>query len=144
MLEYSKNYSVGRGTDHPFEVVGAGWINGPRLAAYLNQRRIPGVRAYPLKFEPKSGALAQQKVDGVGFLVTDRDRYSAARLGLELMAGIEKLHPGKIDWKTNAKLIANRAVMDLLARGAAADTILSRLHGPVSEFLAIRQKYLLY
>ena len=46
MLEYSKNYSVGRGTDAPFEQIGADFIRGPELAAYLNRRQIPGVRVY--------------------------------------------------------------------------------------------------
>ncbi|MEN6603550.1 MAG: exo-beta-N-acetylmuramidase NamZ domain-containing protein, partial [Bryobacteraceae bacterium] len=54
MLEYSRNYSVGRGTDAPFEQVGADWIKGPELAAYLNRRLLPGVRVYPTRFTPTS------------------------------------------------------------------------------------------
>lgn len=59
MLEYAKNYSVGRGTDAPFEQVGADWINGPQLAAYLNHRMVPGVRFYPTRFTPAASNLKE-------------------------------------------------------------------------------------
>ena len=54
MLEYSTNYSVGRGTDAPFEMIGADFIRGTELAAYLNQRWIPGVRFYAVRFRRPS------------------------------------------------------------------------------------------
>src|SRR5262249_16851994 len=54
LLEASPNYSVGRGTDAPFEQIGANWIRGADLAQALNARAIPGVRVYPSRFEPAS------------------------------------------------------------------------------------------
>ncbi len=50
-IEYA-NISVGRGTNQPFEQLGAPWIDGPRLAATLNARKIPGIRFYPVTFTP--------------------------------------------------------------------------------------------
>ena len=76
MLEYSKNYSVGRGTDAPFEQIGADFIGGRELAAYLNQRQIPGVRVYPTSFTPTESNFKGVRIEGVRFEI---DQSRAAR-----------------------------------------------------------------
>ncbi len=100
MLEGSVNYSVGRGTDSPFEVVGAEFIRGAELAAYLNRRAIPGLRAYPVRFKPAESHLAGKMLDGVRFVVTNRDVFDAGRFGIELAAGLQHLYPGKIAFRS--------------------------------------------
>ena len=87
MLESSTNYSVGRGTDVPFEVIGAEFIRGRALAEYLNNRQIPGLRAYPIRFRPTSGNLAGKTIEGVRFVVTSRESFDSVRLGLEVAGG---------------------------------------------------------
>ena len=77
MLEYAKNYSVGRGTDAPFEQVGAGWIEGTELAQALNEKRDPGIRVYPAQLSPASSNFSGQTIEGVRFTVTDRDALRA-------------------------------------------------------------------
>ncbi len=144
MLEYSKNYSVGRGTDAPFEAVGAVFIRGRELAAYLNARQIPGVRAYPVRFRPTSGNCAGLDVEGVRWLVTSRESLDSVRLGLELAAALQKLYPGKIAFEINRKLIGSQAALRALAAGEDARTIQQNLEGPLQEFLRTREKYLLY
>ena len=62
-IEYS-NVSVGRGTDQPFEQIGAPWIDGRALAAALNERALPGIRFYPVAFTPTSSKYAQRGVPG--------------------------------------------------------------------------------
>ncbi|HXJ40299.1 MAG TPA: exo-beta-N-acetylmuramidase NamZ domain-containing protein, partial [Bryobacteraceae bacterium] len=104
LLEYSTNYSVGRGTDAPFEAVGAEWNHGQELAARLNARDIPGLRCYPTTMHPASSHLAGKTIEGIGFVVTNRDIFSASRLGLELAASLAALYPGKIDFDANTKL----------------------------------------
>jgi uncharacterized protein YbbC (DUF1343 family)/CubicO group peptidase (beta-lactamase class C family) len=141
MLEYSLNYSVGRGTDSPFELIGADWIEGSKLADYMGLRKIPGVRFYPLRFTPASSRLAGKTVAGIGFDVTDRDVFSSSRLGLELASALGKLYPGQIDWELNRQLIGNGGVIAALARGA--DPVPASEAG-LDEFLAVRQKYLIY
>jgi uncharacterized protein YbbC (DUF1343 family) len=146
LLEYSENYSVGRGTDQPFEQVGADWIpavekNGG-LARWLNSRKIPGVQFLAVEFRPTSSHLSGKTVSGVGFTVTDRDAFSSSRLGLEVAMGLATLYPGKIAFEKNSKLIGNANVVAALAKGgnqalAAADAGLDR-------FLAVRSKYLIY
>jgi uncharacterized protein YbbC (DUF1343 family) len=144
MLEYSKNYSVGRGTESPFEHFGAPWINGRELAAYLNSREIAGVRFYPTRFQPSGATLAGETVEGVRIVVTQRDLVSSALLGLEIAAALEKLYPGKIDFALNRKLLANSAVIKALASGEDPRAILETLKEPLARFALIRRRYLFY
>ena len=83
------NLSVGRGTDTPFEQIGAPWIDGAALAAALNARALPGVRFYPVTFTPAAGAkLGGQACHGVFLIVTDRDRLRPVRVGLEIASAL--------------------------------------------------------
>jgi uncharacterized protein YbbC (DUF1343 family)/CubicO group peptidase (beta-lactamase class C family) len=75
------NVSVGRGTDTPFEQFGAPWMDGVKLAAALNARRIPGVGFYPTSFTPSAGAFKGERCSGVFVLVTDRTALRTARRG---------------------------------------------------------------
>jgi uncharacterized protein YbbC (DUF1343 family)/CubicO group peptidase (beta-lactamase class C family) len=144
MLEASKNYSVGRGTDAPFEVIGADFIQGGELAAYLNARGIPGARAYPVRFQPDSGNFAGLTVEGIRWLVTDRESLDAVRLGLEVAAALQKLYPGRISFALNRKLIGNEAALQSLAAGEDPQSIQQNAAGLLKDFLKIRDKYLLY
>ncbi len=144
MLEASKNYSVGRGTDAPFEQVGADWIRGPELAKFLNARFIPGVRFYPARFRPESSNFAGTMVDGVRFQVTDRDALDTARLGLEIAYALQKLYPGRIDFEVNRFLIGNRAVVDAMRAGKDPKLMLPEMEDSLREFVVRRSRYLLY
>ncbi|MDW8130569.1 MAG: DUF1343 domain-containing protein [Bryobacterales bacterium] len=144
MLEYSSNYSVGRGTDAPFEQIGAEWIRGRELASYLNRRFIPGVRVYPTRFQPTSSRLAGRWIEGVRFLVTDREIFDSARLGLELAAALLKLYPDKLDLEANLRLIGSRAVVTALRAGEDPRLILERERESLERFLERRQASLFY
>jgi uncharacterized protein YbbC (DUF1343 family) len=143
-LEYSKNLSVGRGTESPFEQVGAPWIRSRELAAYLNGRAIPGVRVYPVRFKPESSMLAGQVVEGVRFQITDRERFSAGSFGFELMAGLLKLFPGKIDLEINRRLLANRKLMNMLATGRDPRELDLEAETDLREFPRQTSTFLLY
>ena len=73
------NISVGRGTDTPFEQIGAPWIDGPALAAALNASALPGVRFYPVTFTPARRREARRP--GVPRRVPDRHRSRSAASG---------------------------------------------------------------
>jgi uncharacterized protein YbbC (DUF1343 family)/CubicO group peptidase (beta-lactamase class C family) len=135
MLEYTKNYSVGRGTDAPFEQIGADFIHGPELAAYLNRRRIPGVRVY---------ATRLQAVEGVRFVIVNRDDFDSARLGLEIAAALQKLYPGKMDFDIDKKLIGSAEVIRELVAGDDPRDIQQKMADSVAAFIKLREKYLLY
>ena len=131
LIESSKNYSVGRGTDAPFEQIGAEWIRGVELAEFLNARYIPGVRVYPTQ-------------SGVRFVLTDRDRFDSVRLGLEVAYALHKLYPGKIDFEQSKQLIGNRKVIDALKAGDDPRVIEQGLMNDIATFMNRRRPFLLY
>ena len=144
MVEASKNYSVGRGTDAPFEQIGADWIRGRDLAVFLNGRYIPGVRVYPTRFRPTESNFAGKFVEGVRFVITDRNAFDSVRLGLELGYAFQKLYPGRIPWDTNRYLIGNRETIADLESGMDPRTIIQNLQDSLAAFVKRREKYLLY
>jgi len=144
MFEADTNLSVGRGTDDPFEQIGAPWIDGEVLAAYLNARLVPGVRVYPTRFRPSSSNFAGTTIPGVRFTVTDREMFDSSRFGIELASALEKLFPGKIDFEKNRFLIGNRSVIESLKKGQDPSAIWMRMQTAATEFAARRKPYLLY
>jgi uncharacterized protein YbbC (DUF1343 family) len=144
MLEAATNYSVGRGTEAPFEQIGADWINGRELAKNLNCRFIPGVRVYPTRFRPSSSHFEGREIDGVRFVITNRETFDSVRLGLELAVALQKLSPGRIDFDACRWLIGNHAVIDALKRADDPQQIEISLSDALSDFLTRRQHFLLY
>jgi uncharacterized protein YbbC (DUF1343 family) len=135
LLEYSKGYSVGRGTDSPFEQIGADFMGALEFAAYLNRREIPGVRVYPARV----GTM-----EGVRFVIVNRESLDATRLGLEVAAAIQKLYPGKIDFSVNKRLIGSDDAIGRLQAGDDPRTIQQGFQDAVAAFVKIREPYLLY
>ncbi|HZS55004.1 MAG TPA: exo-beta-N-acetylmuramidase NamZ domain-containing protein [Bryobacteraceae bacterium] len=144
MLEANKSYSVGRGTDAPFEQIGAEGIDGAALAQYLNARFIPGVRVYATEFTPSGSNLAGKTVGGVRFVITDRQSFDSVRLGVEVAAALQKLYPGKIDFETCKSLIGNREVIKDLESGTDPSVIWGLAQRQATEFLQRRSRFLLY
>jgi uncharacterized protein YbbC (DUF1343 family)/CubicO group peptidase (beta-lactamase class C family) len=144
MIEGSKNYSVGRGTDAPFEQIGADWIRGRELAAFLNARQIPGVRVYPTRFQPSASNFAGKSIEGVRFVLTDRELFDSTRFGLELGSALERLYPGKIDWRVDRFLIGDESIIDAEKDGVDPRTTVEKMRPSVEEFVSRRGKYLLY
>jgi uncharacterized protein YbbC (DUF1343 family)/CubicO group peptidase (beta-lactamase class C family) len=144
LLEASPNYSVGRGTDSPFELIGADWIHGRELASFLNGRFIPGVRVYPTRFRPTSSNFSGKTIDGVRFVVTNRDILDSTRFGLEVAYALNKLYPGKIAWQENRFLVGNQQVLKELKDGADPGTIVQEMGDSLGSFIQQRERYLLY
>jgi uncharacterized protein YbbC (DUF1343 family) len=144
LLEAAPNYSVGRGTDSPFELIGADWIRGRELGTFLNGRAIPGVRVYPVRFRPASSNFSGKTIDGVRFVVTNRDEFDSTRLGLEIAFALNKLYPGKIAFEQNRFLIGNHEVLRGLKEGTDPRTILETMQHSLAVFTEQRERYLLY
>ena len=144
MLEASKNYSVGRGTDAPFELIGADWIQGRELATFLNGRFIPGVRVYPVRFRPNASNFSGKTVEGVRFVLTNRDTFDSTRLGLEVAFALGKLYPGKLIWQDNRFLIGSQGVMKAIQASSDPRNIVEEMQDPLARFIERREKYLLY
>jgi uncharacterized protein YbbC (DUF1343 family)/CubicO group peptidase (beta-lactamase class C family) len=138
------NVSVGRGTDTPFEIVGAPWIVPRVLADFLNARLIPGVRFVPVSFTPLDGPYANQRCSGVNLIVTERNALDSPELGIELASALHTLYPN--DWKIEkfTELMANRAVFAAVANGDDPRHIAQMWQADLEKFMAARAKYLLY
>jgi uncharacterized protein YbbC (DUF1343 family) len=144
MLEAAKNYSVGRGTDAPFEQIGADWIHGNELSTYLNKRMIPGVRTYATRFRPAASNFSGKQIEGVRFIITDRNSFDSVRLGLEIGAAFQKLYPGRMDFEANRFLIGSRAVIEALKSGQDPRSIIQEFEESLRKFAETRRDYLIY
>ena len=113
--------SVGRGTDRPFEWIGAPWIDGPKLAAALTKEDLPGVRFVPCRQTPTSSTFKGKECDGVQILVDDWSRFRPVRTGMALACALRKLYPD--DWKVDGYdrlLVQRRDAGGAEARGDVA------------------------
>jgi uncharacterized protein YbbC (DUF1343 family)/CubicO group peptidase (beta-lactamase class C family) len=143
LIEYT-NVSVGRGTDTPFEVVGAPWVKGRELAAYLNARGIAGVRFVPVTFTPAAAVSSGQKCEGVNLVLTERNALDAPELGIELAAALQKLYPANFKIGGVAPLLGNQAAFDGLMAGEDPRRIAQDWQEELQKFEVMRQKYLIY
>jgi uncharacterized protein YbbC (DUF1343 family)/CubicO group peptidase (beta-lactamase class C family) len=143
VIEYS-NVSVGRGTDTPFELLGAPWIKGKELAAYLNARGIAGVRFVPVTFTPTASNYAGQKCEGVNIVLLERNALDGPELGMELAAALQKLYPADFKMGRIAELLVNRAAFDGLMAGKDPRRIAQDWQEELEKFEALRKKYLIY
>jgi uncharacterized protein YbbC (DUF1343 family)/CubicO group peptidase (beta-lactamase class C family) len=138
------NVSVGRGTDTPFELLGAPWINARELSAYLNEREIPGVRFIPVTFTPSASNYAGQSCRGVNIFLTGRGFLDAPELGLDLAAALQKLYPEQFHIEKMVDILANQAVYEALTRGEDPRRIALDWQDDLNKFEKLRERYLIY
>jgi uncharacterized protein YbbC (DUF1343 family)/CubicO group peptidase (beta-lactamase class C family) len=138
------NISVGRGTDTPFEVIGAPWVKNKELAAYLNSRGIAGVRFVPITFTPAAAVYSGLKCEGVNVVLTERNALDAPELGIELAAALKKLYPADFKMERMAELLVNQAAWDGLLAGRDPRRIAQDWQEDLEKFQLVRQKYLIY
>jgi uncharacterized protein YbbC (DUF1343 family) len=138
------NVSVGRGTDTPFEVVGAPWIDGERLAGYLNGRSIAGVRFSPARFTPKSDIYKGKTCRGVSITLEDRSVMNAASLGIGIVEALYRLYPKSFRIDQTLGLIGSKEVLDDIKKGRKPDSEPPVWKASLEDFLAVRSRYLLY
>jgi uncharacterized protein YbbC (DUF1343 family) len=138
------NISVGRGTDTPFEQMGAPWIDGVRLADALNARRVPGVRFYPVQFTPASSVHAGALCQGVFMVITDRQAMRPVRVGVEIAAAISTLFPGKLTLAPTTRLFGSAAGLSRIQAGDDPAAIARSWAAAESRWRLLRAKYLLY
>jgi len=138
------NISVGRGTDTPFELVGAPWIDAAELASYLNAREIDGVRFVPIAFTPTDSVYSGQKCEGVNLVVTDRESLDAPELGLEVAAALYRLYPDHYKIAEMDGLMRNKTTLDAVMDGEDPRRIAESWQDAIQGFETIRARYLLY
>ncbi len=138
------NLSVGRGTDTPFEIIGAPWLDGEKLAATLNRAGVTGARFVPTRFTPGSSKFAGTECGGVNIIITDRSSFRPVAMGIEIAYHLNHLYPGI--WKVDdyTRLLANRAAFMALKEGRSTSAIAASWQGGLAEYGRIRRKYLIY
>ena len=143
MIE-TTNISVGRGTDTPFELLGAPWVKSKELARYLNAREIAGTRFIPVEFTPESSKYSQQRCGGVQIVITDRNLLDAPELGVEVVAAFLSLYPN--DYKTAGldSLMVNKMSVDAITAGQDPRRVAEQWRDGQERFEALRAKYLIY
>jgi uncharacterized protein YbbC (DUF1343 family) len=137
LLEFS--ISVGRGTDTPFEILGAPYIDDLRLAHELNRLGLPGLRCLPVRFTPTTSVFKDQRCAGVRLSVTDRRALEPVRTGLAIAATLQRLYPGQFDVAKVGTLLNHRRLLEALRNGQP-------LHwqAETEAFRARRRPFLIY
>jgi uncharacterized protein YbbC (DUF1343 family) len=140
------NVSEGRGTDLAFRQFGAPWIDPNRLADRLNGLSLVGLRFTPATFTPSSSKYRDQVCGGVRLTVTDRDRLDPFWAGVQIVGQIQRMWPSDFQWDTVHfdRLCGTDAVRRAVTLHQDLAPLRSACSEQVKDFLAIRQKYLLY
>jgi uncharacterized protein YbbC (DUF1343 family)/CubicO group peptidase (beta-lactamase class C family) len=138
------NISVGRGTDTPFEILGAPWIDAVALATHLNERRLPGVRFVPVRFTPDASKFANEECGGVNLIVVNRAAFQPVATGLAI--AIQLRHDYPDDWETRSfdRLLSDKTVYDAVLAGRETQDVQSIYSAELEAFKARRAANLLY
>ena len=138
------NVSVGRGTDQPFEIFGAPWIDGKRLAAALNGAEIEGLRFVPIEFTPASSKFKGQKCQGVYMIVTDRNALDPVPAGTTMAWTLKELFGEKFESAKVLRLLQNEAAMKAILEAKSPKEIPAVWEDDLEKFKKVREKYLMY
>jgi uncharacterized protein YbbC (DUF1343 family) len=136
--------SVGRGTDSPFELFGAPWIDGAKLATELNARKIGGVSFAAVRFAPREGLYKDQECAGVAVTVRDSDAVRPMLMGLEIAEALQRLYPRQFHLEKMIALLGSQSTIERLMRGDEPAQIVAGWSGELASFRRMREKYLLY
>jgi uncharacterized protein YbbC (DUF1343 family)/CubicO group peptidase (beta-lactamase class C family) len=138
------NISVGRGTDTPFEQLGAPWIDGVKLAETLNARNLPGIRFYAVRFTPASSKYANEECQGVFMVVTDRLALRPVRVGAEVAAALSRLYGSRYEIETAERLFGSKEGLTRLRAGEDPAALVAGWSAAEARWRLLRAKYLLY
>jgi uncharacterized protein YbbC (DUF1343 family)/CubicO group peptidase (beta-lactamase class C family) len=138
------NLSVGRGTDTPFEIVGAPWIDARELAGALNACDLSGVRFVPRRFTPDASVYTDQLCEGINIMITDRETFESVPTGFEIAYQLRRLYPD--DWSAERydRLLTSSVTLDALLEGRTSEEMLGLGHEEMESFLHRREQYLMY
>jgi uncharacterized protein YbbC (DUF1343 family) len=136
----------GRGTDRPFEQIGASWLNAPEVAKTMNEKRLPGVRfeAITMAVAPTAAKFKGQTIPGIHFVITDQEAYRPVRTSLILIDEIRKQHPRDFAWTTTIDRLTGSDKVRLAIEGGTLPALLDEWDREAAEFHESRKPYLLY
>ena len=143
MLEFT-NLSVGRGTDAPFLVVGAPWVDDEALARDLSSAGLAGVRVTPVRFTPAASKFENQLCRGVRFSVTDREALDSIALGAALASSLCRRQASEFDTRNLNRLLLHQPTAAALKAGAGWREVRALWRRDERAFVLRRRPYLLY
>jgi uncharacterized protein YbbC (DUF1343 family) len=138
------NVSVGRGTETPFELLGAPWIDSTQLANHLNERRIQGVIFAATDFKPKESLYQNRLCQGVRIILVNRQALDAPALGIEIASALHRLYPATFQIEKTVGMVGARWIVEAIKDGEDPASIARRWQSSLDAFLSMREKYLLY
>ena len=138
------NISVGRGTDTPFEQIGAPWVDGVALSDALNGRSLPGIRFYPVRFTPTTSKYANEACGGVFMIVTDRLALHPVRVGVEIASMLQKLYGTRYELESTERLFGLKEGIARIRAGEDPSGVASSWAAGEAQWRLMRNKYLLY
>jgi len=138
------NLSVGRGTETPFELFGAPWLDGELLSRELNGLDLPGVSFFPLQFTPHASKFESELCSGVSIVITDRKQFDSIRTGLEIALQLRRLYPQVWEIDAYDRLLGNMAVLDAIKSGLPYSDITGIYRDELAEFIQRRSQFLIY
>ena len=136
--------SVGRGTDTPFEVIGAPYVDDVKLVAELNRVALPGIRFVPIRFTPTASVFKDKPCGGVYLMVTDRDALNAVDVGIVLALTLSRLYPNEFALEKVQTLLQHRETIDAVKAGKSPSEIKRLWTSDLEEFRRRREKFLIY
>jgi len=140
------NLTEGRGTDRPFEQIGAPWLDAPAVAKTMNAMRLPGVRfeAITMTVEPTAAKFPGQTIPGIRFVVSDRQSYRPVRSSLLLIDAIRRQHPKEFAWGKTIDRLAGTDKVRLAIDAGRLAPLLDEWDREAAAFRASSQRSLLY
>ena len=138
------NLSVGRGTDTPFEQIGAPWIDAVALSKTLNERILPGVSFYPIGFTPKSDKYVGEHCNGISIIVTDRNKLKPVRIAIEIASVLYRLYGDTYELDSTEKLLGSQDTITRIRAGEDPEKIVSTWEIDEIKWRQLRTRYLLY
>jgi uncharacterized protein YbbC (DUF1343 family) len=136
--------SVGRGTERPFEILGAPWIRAEELANNLNARRMSGVSFAPARFTAHAAPYKDQECEGVTIHIGDARLLRSMRMGLEIADALRRLYPQQFQMGKMIALLGSQATIERMSRGDDPAQIEAGWSSELDRFRQMREKYLLY
>lgn len=140
------NLTEGRGTDRPFEQIGAPWLDAREVARVMNERRLPGIRfeAITMSVAPTAAKHQGQTIPAIRFAVTDRRAYRPVRTSLLLIDEIRRRHPRDFAWTGTIDRLTGSDKVRLAIEGGRLHSLLEEWDREAAEFREGRKPFLLY
>ncbi|MGH7201366.1 MAG: exo-beta-N-acetylmuramidase NamZ family protein, partial [Planctomycetaceae bacterium] len=138
------NLSVGRGTDTPFEIIGAPWIDGVELAGRLNRAGLSGVAFVPIRFTPTASKFEGTECGGVNVIITDRKSFHPLRTGFEIARQLRLLYPDAWEVKAYDRLLGDEATLNAVTEGKSVEEIEAGYREELEDFRKRRERFLIY